>query len=102
MADTLAALEADLYDLITAPEGVGKRLAELGRPPADLERTVRPNARLSAVERLDLYANMYFHRLHDVLRDEHPRVHAIAGDVAFHDFVTDYLLAHRPSHPSLR
>ncbi len=98
----LAAIQADLYDLITAPEGVGKRLAELGRAPADLERTVRPNHRLSAVARLDVYANMYFDRLHDVLRDEYARVLALLGDVVFHNFVTDYLLAHRPSHPSLR
>jgi hypothetical protein len=68
----------------------------------DLEAVIVGDQRLSAVERLDVYANMYFYRILDVLREEFPRVVAAVGDVAFHDLVTDFLLAHRPSHPSLR
>ena len=58
--------------------------------------------RLSAVERLDIYANMYFFRIRDVLRDELAKTAALLGDDAFHDLVTDYLVACPPSHPSLR
>lgn len=99
---SLAEVEATLYDLITAPEGVGKRLSELSRSPADLELLVKPTAALSAVDRVDIYANMYFYRIRDVLREEFPKVVAVIGDDMFHNLVTDYLVACRPAHPSLR
>jgi hypothetical protein len=98
----LADLQATLYDLITAPEGAATRWAELGRQPSELESIVKPRARLSALERVEIYADMYFYRIRDVLRDEYKRVVAIVGDDAFHNLVTDYLIACRPSHPSLR
>jgi hypothetical protein len=90
------------YELITAPAGVGPALADRGLTPAALAAVVVGDARLSSVARLDVYANMYFFRILDVLRAEYPRVVAALGDDAFHDLVTDYLLAHRPRHPSLR
>jgi len=101
-ADRLADVEAQLYDLITAPEGVGKRLTELGRAPGDLETIVRSSGQLSAVERVDVYANMYFFRILEVLGDEHAKIVTLMGGDAFHNLVTDYLLACRPAHPSLR
>ena len=94
-----------LWSLITSPEGVPKALAEPARGPGlarALERTVRGDARLSAVERLDVYANMYFFRLLDVLKGDYPAVLAVTGDARFHNLVTDYLLVHVPSRPSLR
>lgn len=99
---SLAEVQADLYDLITAPEGVAARLLELGRNPTELARIVRPTEKLSAVDRVDIYANMYFYRILDVLRDEYAKVVALVGDTAFHNIVTDYLVACRPAHPSLR
>jgi hypothetical protein len=102
----LAEVQAHLYDLITAPEGAGKRLAELGRAPRDLEAIVRSSVRssvqLSAVERVDVYANMYFFRILEVLADEYAKIVTLVGGDAFHNLVTDYLLACRPAHPSLR
>jgi hypothetical protein len=98
----LAELQAQLYDLITAPEGVERRLGELGRDARGLASVVRPTARLSAVERVDVYANMYFYRILEVLRDEQAKLLACLGDDGFHNLVTDYLLACRPAHPSLR
>lgn len=98
----LADVQSRLYDLITAPEGVAKRLAELGRTPGDLETVVRSSGQLSAVERVDVYANMYFFRILEVLADEYAKIVILMGADAFHNLVTDYLLACRPAHPSLR
>jgi hypothetical protein len=98
----LADLQATLYDLITAPEGAATRWAELGRRPAELESIVKPNGRLSALERVEVYADMYFYRIRDVLRDEYKRVVSLVGDEEFHNLVTDYLIACPPSHHSLR
>jgi hypothetical protein len=103
-APGLAALQAAIYELITAPQGVASRLLEREREGDawNLEAMVRPGARMSAVERLDVYANMYFYRILDVLRDEFARTLAVVGDPAFHNLITDYLLDCRPAHPSLR
>jgi hypothetical protein len=57
--------------------------------------------RLSAIERLDVYANMYFFRLLEVLGDDYSKVAAAVGNDAFHDLVTDYLVACPPAHPSI-
>jgi hypothetical protein len=98
----LAEVQAQLYDLITAPAGAGQRLTELGRAPRDLEGLVRASGRLAAVERVDVYANMYFFRILEVLADEFAKIVTLIGAGAFHNLITDYLLAHRPAHPSLR
>ena len=98
----LRALQELLYDLMTAPTGVAPGLAARGMASGALHAIIVGDARLSATARLDVYANMYFFRILDVLREEFPRVLALVGDDAFHDLVTDYLLAERPAHPSLR
>lgn len=99
---TLSETQALLYDLLTAPRGVAVGLGARGLTEEVLSTVVRGDARLSAVDRLDIYANMYFFRILDVLREEYPRTLAMVGEPAFHDLVTDYLLVHRPAHASLR
>jgi hypothetical protein len=99
----LARTQQLLWKLTTAPEGVAAGLACLD--PADralAESLVRPGGRLSAVERLDIYADMYFYRLRDCLQEDFAAVHAVIGADCFHNLVTDYLLAHPPAHFSLR
>ncbi|MFN7952029.1 MAG: DNA-binding domain-containing protein [bacterium] len=92
-----------LWRLITAPEGVAKGLVAEGDPHgALLAEVLEGDPRLSAVEHLDIYANMYFARLIDVLRKDFPVVERALGPVHFHNLVTDFLLAHPPSHYSLR
>jgi hypothetical protein len=53
-----------LWRLLSAPEGVSKGMAELHRAgelgSQDLSFLVRADARLGPVERLDIYADMYF------------------------------------------
>jgi hypothetical protein len=63
---------------------------------------MREDARLSAVERLDIYADMYFYRIRDCLKEDFASVCTVVGDAAFHNLITDYLLVHPPSHFSLR
>ncbi|MGZ3438810.1 MAG: HvfC/BufC family peptide modification chaperone [Polyangia bacterium] len=90
------------WSLITAPEGVGDGLRRLDMKSDDLARVVSGDERLDAVQRLDIYANMYFWRLLDILRGDYSAVVACVGDDPFHNLVTDYLLACPSSHPSVR
>jgi len=94
--------QALLYELITAREAVAATLA--ARPAAArsaVEAAIAGDARLPAVERLDVYAHMYFARIHEVLREQFPSTAGLVGARDFHALVTDYLLACRPNHPSL-
>jgi hypothetical protein len=95
-----------LWQLIAAPEGVAATLAgdaaRGGSLRAALTRTVHDGDRLDGVARLDIYANMYFFRVLDVLKEHYAATHALLGDVAFHNLITDYLLRHPPTHFSIR
>jgi len=102
----LRGVEELFWKLITAPEGVVRGAAELHREGSleseDLSFLVPPNDRLGSAEQLDIYADMYFHRLHDCLAEDFPVLVARLGGARFHNLVTDYLLAHAPTHFSLR
>src|SRR5216110_771244 len=99
----LAGLQELFYDLVTWPTGVWPGLAARGLGPEALATIVAAgDGGLPPTAQLDIYANMYFHRILDVLRAEYPRVRAAVGDDSFHDLITDYLLVARPAHPSLR
>jgi hypothetical protein len=104
-APSLRELERQLFALIRAPEGVpralkGRRAPQLTR--RRLQQLVRGDDRLSAVDRLDIYADMYFLRLLEVLREVFPRLAAALGEQDFSALATDYLEANPSRHPSLR
>ena len=90
------------FGLITAPEGVAKALEERAADRAAVAEVFAGDARMSAEERLDAYANMYFFRLRDVLAEDFERTAAALGEARWHNLVTDYLLAHPPTRWSLR
>jgi hypothetical protein len=90
------------WKLISAPEGVAAALRQDDNKSIALDEILRGDERLTAVQRLDIYANMYFYRLLDILRTDYEAVVAAVGDAAFHNLVTDYLLVCPSLHPSVR
>lgn len=86
-----------LFKLITAPEGVHK---ELERNWANLP--IIGDKKLSAAERLDIYANMYFYRILDSLKEDFSVTLKIIGDSRFNNLITDYLLKHPSKYFSMR
>ena len=95
-------LENLLYRLITAPSGVAEGLAaERDLDAAALGAIVLGDNRLSAEARVDIYANMYFYRLRDALKEDFPATLAVLGDENFHNLVTGYLLEYPPAEPSI-
>lgn len=99
---TLLGVQRRFYELVTAPEGVEKGLEAHGLRDSDLAQMVASDDRLSAVDRLNVYANMYFFRIRDVLRDDYPKLVAVLGDDEFHNLAVDYLLACPPTDFSIR
>lgn len=108
----LERLQRRFFALVVAPEGVAKALPILAAEDPEavpLDRWIAPPPGRgpdavpeAVIARLDVYANMYFYRLLAVLREDYPKVLAVAGDAPFHNFATDYLLAHPPTDPSVR
>ena len=98
----LADTQARFHRLVTAREDVAALAARDPAARASIAEMVAGDDRLSAIERLGVYATMYFVRIHDVLREEYARTAAAVGGEAFHALVTDYLQACPPAHPSLR
>ena len=102
MPSDLIWVESLLYRLITAPAGVEEGLAqEQSLTSGGLAQVIAGDARLSAAERVDIYANMYFYRLLDVLKEDFPATLAILGAERFHNLVTGYLIEYPPAHFSI-
>jgi hypothetical protein len=98
-------LQALLYRLITAPEGVAAGLAAeraLGYEVLDdLDDLIESDDRLSATERLEIYANAYFYRILDCLKEDFPATLATLGTDNFHNLITGYLIEYPPTEPSI-
>jgi hypothetical protein len=90
----LPELQRRMRAWITAPDGV----RTLGDAFGDL---LGEDERLPAVDRLEIYANAFFFRILDALRENHGALCAALGEELFHDLVTVYLLVHPPRHYSL-
>jgi len=102
---SLENLQALLYRLITAPEGVAAGLAAeraSGQTTRDdLNQLIEGDDRLSAAERLEIYANAYFFRILDCLKEDFPATLATLGADNFHNLVTGYLIEYPPTEPSI-
>ncbi|HEY6320566.1 MAG TPA: DNA-binding domain-containing protein [Thermoanaerobaculia bacterium] len=83
--------------VVTHPAGVAagasspaaQRLVRLDR--GSLEQLVRRSRRLTAEQRLEIYANAYYARLLECLRDTFPALTRVLGAEAFDSFAFDYL-----------
>ena len=98
----LKQLQSLLYRLITAVSGVAEGLAaERDLGAGGLDAIVLGDERLSSEARVDIYANMYFYRILDALKEDFPATLAVLGDENFHNLVTGYLLEYPPTDPSI-
>jgi hypothetical protein len=80
----LAAIQRRFYELVTAGEG-----------------TIEPGL-LGESRRLDVYADMYIGRLHDVLADDYPKLRVALGEARFRELVGEYVRARPPATFTVR
>ncbi len=52
---------------------------------------IKPNDRLTSIERLEIYNRQYWFRLIDILWDDHPGLRAVLGDARFNRLIRAYL-----------
>ena len=102
MNSSLADLQSLLYRLITSPAGAEEAAAhEPMLQGCGLEGVIAGDEGLSAGERVRIYANAYFYRLHDILKEEFHCTYTVLGDVNFHNLITAYLVEYPPTEPSV-
>jgi hypothetical protein len=91
-----------LYRLITAPNGVEEGLAdEYDLAGLGLDAIIEGDDYVGAVDRVGIYADMYFYRILDALKEDFPATLKILGDVNFHNLITGYLVVYPPKQPSI-
>lgn len=93
--EALASAQRDLAGLISALDGTSTA-------PADLEGWLCGDRAIPPQERVRVYANAYFARIHDALRKDYGALHAVLGADGFHDLAKLYLIAHPSRSFSLR
>lgn len=98
MAQPLKKTQNLLWKLIAWPEGVADALSH----SSNRSLPIADKGKLSAAQRLDIYANMYFYRILDGLKEDFPSIPKLIGDKEFHNLVTRYLEKHPSTHYSLR
>ena len=104
MSDRLSLedVQALFVRAVAWPTGVADFLRRAA--PADraaFAAVFRGGRALGAVSCMEIYANAYFHRIHDALAEQFPLVRHLLGDVGFHNLVTDYLVCAPPRCPDL-
>jgi hypothetical protein len=81
---------------LTANDDAPRRLR------AEAEAIIKPNNRLSSLERLEIYSRSYWFRVLDSLVEDFPGVRAIVGVGEFHAMSRDYLADHPSTSFTLR
>ena len=86
-----------------AAHGVASRPARRLVPAAarELESVVLPSKALSSVERLGIYAHMYYARLLEILGEEYPTTRQILGDKVFKGACRRFLERNPSKHRTL-
>ncbi len=91
----LRALQRMMTRALVTPLTPDDELAERwhdGRPMAEVvEEFIKPNARLTAAERLKIYSISYWYRLIDCVYDDAPGLRALLGEQRFDALVRAYL-----------
>jgi hypothetical protein len=94
---SLAQIQRWMQSVITDPDGVengvtSKRSqAEIPLTLERVEDVILPSQKMSSLDRLEIYANAYYARLIECLRDEFPATSDLLGEDTFNAFAFDYL-----------
>ncbi len=81
---------------LTAQEESPRRLS------SEAQAIIKPNDRLTSLERLEIYSRSYWFRVLDSLAEDFPGVRAILGSKTFHALSKEYLAQHPSTSFTLR
>jgi len=102
----LRTLQRLVTHAVVRPLAPGDRLQARwidGRPMREVaEEFIKPNDRLSACDRLEIYNRMYWFRLFEAIADDSPGLKAALGERKFHRLAQAYLAKYPSRSFSLR
>jgi hypothetical protein len=91
----LEQLQREVFDVIRQPLTASERMRKQtlnGRSTQELvEKIIKPNDRLTSVERLEIYNRVYWFRILSSLADDFPGLRAVVGQRNFDKLITAYL-----------
>jgi hypothetical protein len=91
-----------LFRPLSSRDGLAARWSD-GRSMASVAaQFVKPNSRLTSVERLEIYARSYWFRVLDCLYEDYPGVRAVLGERRFLKLATAFLSQYPSASFSLR
>ena len=76
---------------LTPSAGIARRLAPRRSMSAEAKELIKPNDRLTSIERLEIYSRSYWFRLLDSFREDFPGLCAILGPRGFNRLAEAYL-----------
>ena len=92
---SLEQLQRDMFEVIRQPLTANERMRARtmdGKSAHEIaERIVKPNDRLTSVERLEIYNRVYWFRLLSSLAEDYPGLRAIIGQKSFDKVLVGYL-----------
>ena len=91
----LEQLQREVFDVIRQPLTASERMRERtldGRSTKEIvEKIIKPNDRLTAVERLEIYNRVYWFRILSALAEDFPGLRAVIGQRNFDKLLVAYL-----------
>ena len=105
-APQLSDLQRWMMDAITHPDGIRAGIdSSKNSPPAikgqKAHAIVRRSKNLTSLERINIYHEMYYLRLIDIVIGDFPSVKYAVGDEALTDLARQYVIAHPSYHYDL-
>lgn len=87
---------------LTAKERMQPRWDDGRRTEEIVGGFIKPNDRLTAFDRLEIYNRQYWFRLLDCLHDDYPGLRSLLGSTRFHRLISAYLVKYPSTSPTLR
>jgi len=101
---SLSNIQQWMQAVIVHPDGIhvgaqsaANPLAQRGNFASEIiaiDAMILPSKQLTSQQRMDVYANAYYARLLECLRDEYPALVLLLGEETFNAFAFDYLQCH--------
>lgn len=99
-------IQRAMFHAVRQPLTPGEHMRAKALDGKSLEETakqiIKPNARLTSFERLEIYNRQYWFRIISSMVDDFDGLRAIVGEKQFHKLVTAYLTEHPSTSFSLR
>jgi hypothetical protein len=93
LAELQSRVAAALMSPLTGSDSIAPRSADGKKMRAEADELIKPNGRMTSLERLEIYSRSYWFRLLDALYDDFPGLAAVLGSRAFYRCVRAYLAA---------